>query len=84
MKFLVANRIAPDGTPRSAVSHLGLYCLPMSHKKDAGHLNEKFFEWGIFHEHSPMNPSSFQTQVLFMAFKWLFVTCVLSYKQVSQ
>ena len=27
MKFLQANRIAPDGTPRSAVSHLGLFCL---------------------------------------------------------
>ena len=35
VKFLLANRIAPDGTPRSAASHLGLYCLPMSHKKDA-------------------------------------------------
>ena len=34
MKFLCANRIAPDGTPRSAASHLGLCCLPMSHKKD--------------------------------------------------
>ena len=27
--MLCANRIAPDGTP------LGLYCLPMSHKRDA-------------------------------------------------
>ena len=27
MKFLCANRIAPDGTP--------LFCLPMSHKRDA-------------------------------------------------
>ena len=35
MKFLLANRIAPDGTSHSAASHLGLYCLPMSHKKDA-------------------------------------------------
>ena len=35
MKFLCANRIAPDGTPRSAASHLGLFCLPMSHKRDA-------------------------------------------------
>ena len=26
-----ANRIAPDGTP----SHLGRFCLPVSHKKDA-------------------------------------------------
>ena len=31
----IANRIAPDGTPRLAASHLGLFCLPMSHKKDA-------------------------------------------------
>ena len=30
-----ANRIAPDGTPRLAASDLGLFCLPMSHKKDA-------------------------------------------------
>ena len=28
MKFLCANRIAPDGTPRSAASHLELCCLP--------------------------------------------------------
>ena len=35
MKFLNANRMAPDGTPRSAASHLGLFCLPMSHKRDA-------------------------------------------------
>ena len=32
MKFVKANRIAPDGTP---LSHLGLFCLHMSHKKDA-------------------------------------------------
>ena len=35
MKFLLANRIAPDVTPRSVASHLGLCCLPMSHKRDA-------------------------------------------------
>ena len=35
MKILCANRMAPDGTPRSAASHLGLFCLPMSHKRDA-------------------------------------------------
>ena len=35
MKIIKANRIAPDGTPRFAASHLGLFCLPMSHKKDA-------------------------------------------------
>ena len=34
MKIISANRIAPDGMPRFAVSHLGLFCLPMSHKKD--------------------------------------------------
>ena len=32
--FLSANRITPDGKPRFAASHLGLFCLPMSHKKD--------------------------------------------------
>ena len=35
MKILSANRIAPDGTPRFAASHLGLFCLPMFHKNDA-------------------------------------------------
>ena len=29
-----ANRIAPDGTPRVAASHLGIFYLPMPHKKD--------------------------------------------------
>ena len=51
MKFLCANRIAPDGTPRSAASHLGLYCLPMSHKGtpclyELNHLNISFGGWG--------------------------------------
>ena len=31
----LANRIAQDGMPHFAASHLGLYFLPMSHKKDA-------------------------------------------------
>ena len=41
MKFICAIRIAPDGMPRSAgrprsaASHLGLFCLPTSHKRDA-------------------------------------------------
>ena len=35
MKILFANRIVPDGTPRSAASHLGQFSLSMSHKKDA-------------------------------------------------
>ena len=34
MKIKRANRIAPDVTPRFAALHLGLFCLPMSHKKD--------------------------------------------------
>ena len=34
MRFMSANRIAPDGTPHFAASHLGLFCLPMSHIKD--------------------------------------------------
>ena len=34
MKIISANRIAPDGTPRFA-AHLGLFCLPMSDKKEA-------------------------------------------------
>ena len=33
--FLYANRIATDGTPHNAASHLALFCLPMSHRKDA-------------------------------------------------
>ena len=32
MKIYIANRIATDGTPRLAASHLGLFCLPLSHK----------------------------------------------------
>ena len=35
MKILSANRIAPDRRPRFAASHLGLFCLPMSHKRGA-------------------------------------------------
>ena len=35
MQFTIkANRIAPDVAPRSGTSHLGLYCLPVFHKKD--------------------------------------------------
>ena len=35
MKIKIANRIAPDGTPRFAASHLVIFFLPMFHKKDA-------------------------------------------------
>ena len=35
MKINLGNRIAPDGTLRFAASHMGLLCLPMSHKKYA-------------------------------------------------
>ena len=30
IEIMLANRIGPDGTPRFAASHLGLFCLPMS------------------------------------------------------
>ena len=36
MNIMSANRIATDGTMRFAASYLGLLCLPLSHKKDAG------------------------------------------------
>ena len=32
IKFLIAKKIAPDVTPRFVASHLGLYCLPVSHE----------------------------------------------------
>ena len=35
-----ANRIAPDGTPRSVALRLGLYYLPMSHKNGTPGLYE--------------------------------------------
>ena len=35
MKLMKANIVAPDGTPRFAASHLGLFYLTMSNKKDA-------------------------------------------------
>ena len=35
MKIKIANRIAPDGTSRFVASHLVLFVLSMSHKKDA-------------------------------------------------
>ena len=42
-KFMSTNRILPDGTAqKKAVSHLGLFCLPMSHKKDARLLWAKY------------------------------------------
>ena len=41
-KIMLANRIAPDGTPRFAGSHLGLFCLLLSHKKDARLIWVKF------------------------------------------
>ena len=35
MKSMLTNRIDPDGMPCFVASHLGLFCLPMSHKKDS-------------------------------------------------
>ena len=62
MKFLSANRIAPDWTPRFAASHLGLFCSHMSHKKDVKIIwaNEKI----IFKKCSSFASSqTFQTHV---------------------
>ena len=39
MNIIYANRIASYGTPRFAASHLGLFCLHMSNKKDARLIN---------------------------------------------
>ena len=36
MKFMSASRIAADGMQHFAASHLGLFCLPMSHKRTPG------------------------------------------------
>ena len=42
-EFPVANGIAPDGMPRFAASHLGLFCLHVSHKRTSGlHV----YRWG--------------------------------------
>ena len=35
IKCMKASRISPDGMLHFAASHLGLFYLPMSHKKDA-------------------------------------------------
>ena len=46
-EFMSANRIAPDGAPRFAASHLGLFCLPLSHKKDARLIYFIFYFWSF-------------------------------------
>ena len=43
-----AKRIAPDGTPRSAASHLRLFCFPMSHKRTPGLYGLKTFKTRLF------------------------------------
>ena len=48
MKFMSANRIAPDGMSHFAASHPGLFCLPMSHKKDAMLISVKLFNINFF------------------------------------
>ena len=40
MKFLCANRIAPDGTPRFAASHLGYAVYQLCPTKRTPGLNE--------------------------------------------
>ena len=62
MKIVYANRIAPGGTPLFAASHLGLFCLCMSHKKDArlmcvntvlSHIRLASYSWDICEQCSP-------------------------------
>ena len=48
MKIISANRIAPNGTPQNAASYLGLFCLPMSHKRTPGLLLSQGLEVMIF------------------------------------
>ena len=45
MKIMSAKSIAQDGTWRLAASHLGLFCLPMSHKKDTRLI---WIKWSIY------------------------------------
>ena len=52
MKFMQSNRIAPDGMLRFVASHLGLFCLPTSHKKDA----RLIWVNGMFHKNVMINP----------------------------
>ena len=49
MKFLQANRIASDGTPRFVASHLVLVCLPIFHKKNARLIwvNNSYIIWMV-------------------------------------
>ena len=47
MKIKIANIITPDGTPRFAASHLGLFCLPLFHEKDARLLGFPFLLYVI-------------------------------------
>ena len=49
MKIELANRIAPDGTPRFAASHLVLFSLPMSYKMDDRLIWVKF-TWCVFNK----------------------------------
>ena len=48
MKFMFANRIATDGMPHFAASHLGLFCLPMSHRKNAKLIWDKIAKNPLF------------------------------------
>ena len=43
MNILLANKIAPDGMQHTVASHLELYCLLVSYKKDARLLQVKSF-----------------------------------------
>ena len=54
-----AIRIAPDGMPHFAASHLGLFCLPMSHKKDTRliwvNAKKSKLVYNTFQQRNPVN-----------------------------
>ena len=50
-----SNSRDPDQTLHFAASDLGLHCLPMSHKKDAGHIWVKtIFTFPLYNQHSEL------------------------------
>ena len=63
MKIKIANRIAPDGTPRFVASHLGLFCFTMSHKKDARLLMVKHLH--VWSSPLALSDSKFRRRKLF-------------------
>ena len=59
MKIMQENRISPDGMPRFAVLYLGLFCLPVSHKRDA-----RLIWVNLFHLNIPLLPYSIKHRLI--------------------